>query len=479
VVSHVLGEVAPGDISPVVAGAEGAAAEGVAAPEGVAAEGAAVDVERLSRTLGDPALSRVVSRLARRLVLGTPLESELTLSEVTEAERLALGRILGRRVSLHGRSVRFSPSQLSAILVRSGIAPDLRSAVEALAGPVVSRTVIALAEGTARSAAVDVLAAGRHLGARWYDEWSQLLLLDGTVTRLVRAGWVDLIRLAVAVLDELPADTEPLPALAERVTGDTKALAGTRLARLVLRALALREVSAQSDGGSSALARAEVQRALWESAGVIPDDLASQVLVLGMAAVPCHPLGRWLSEAAVEGVPFRVTLQQLVSMPVSPVANTVFVCENPSVLRAAASAGVLAGRGVMADRESGSPVADHQGPVALVCTEGNASAACHRLLASVAGAGAAIRWRGDFAWTGLRAVTAAVARYSAAPWRMSAADYDLALAAGPTARVRGLPADSPWDPPLAARIAETGRAVMEERLIPLLIADLQAAVAAD
>lgn len=462
-----LREVSPADTSSAV----------VTAARGAAAEDPAVDIERLRRTLGDPALERVVSRLTRRLVLGTPLESELTLPEVTEAERLALGRILGRRVSLHGRSIRFSPGQLSAILVRSGIAPDLRSAVEALAGSVTPRTEIAAAEYTARSVAAGALAAGRHVGAQWYDEWSQLLLLDGTVTRLVRAGSVDLIGLAVAVLDELPADTEPLPALAERVTGDTKALAGTRLARLVLRALALREVSAQSDGGSSALARAEVQRALWESAGVIPDDLASQILVLGMAAVPGHPLGRWLSEAAAGGVPFRVTLQQLVSMPVSPVVGTVFVCENPSVLRAAALAGILAGCPAGAGlRGEPGPDGQRRGGVAIVCTEGNASAACHRLLASVAGAGASIRWRGDFDWTGLRAVTAAIARYEAVPWRMNAEDYDLALAVGPTARVRGLPAGSPWDPPLAARIAETGRAVMEERLIPLLMADLQAAV---
>ena len=181
-----------------------------------------VDRARLERTLGDPALHRVVTRLARRLTLGRPLESELTLSEVTEAERLALSHLLGRRVSLQGSSVRFSPSKLSAILVRSEIAPDLRSAVEALAGPVTSRAEVAAAEDAARSAAVHVLAGGRHSGAQWYTEWAQRLLLDGTVTRLVRGGGTDLIRLAVAVLDELPAATEPLPALAERVTATPK-----------------------------------------------------------------------------------------------------------------------------------------------------------------------------------------------------------------------------------------------------------------
>jgi uncharacterized protein (TIGR02679 family) len=198
-----------------------------------------------------------------------------------------------------------------------------------------------------------------------------------------------------------------------------------------------------------------VQRALWESAGAIPDDMASQVLVLGITAVPSHPLARWLTEAAETGTPFRVTLQQLVSMPLQPTVTRVFVCENPSVLRAAAAAG------------SGRPAR-----AALVCTEGVSSAACHRLLTTAAGAGACIHWRGDFDWTGLRAVGDSIARYGARPWRMGLADYCAALASGPAEPLRGPAAPSPWDPPLAERMAQTGSAVMEERMIPLLLADI-------
>jgi uncharacterized protein (TIGR02679 family) len=260
--------------------------------------------------------------------------------------------------------------------------------------------------------------------------------------------------------------------LAERATGDTKALSGTPLARLVLRALAMRQgggvfgVPAQ-DGAEvdlhpRVLARAAVQRALWESAGAIQDDMASQVLVLGITAVPSHPLGRWLSEAAVADMPFRVTLQQLVSMPVEPLAKRVFVCENPSVLRAASSLGPGGCRDPGGRRDRAS----------LICTEGVASAACHRLLAALASTGAVIYWRGDFDWTGLRAVADAIARYDGHPWRMGLADYDAALAAGPTERLRGPASSSSWDPPLAQRMAQTGRAVMEERLIPVLLADL-------
>jgi uncharacterized protein (TIGR02679 family) len=433
------------------------------------AEVAAADPVRLRRTLGDPALARVVRRLARRLELGRPLEASLTLEDASEAERLALGRVLGRRVSLRGSSLRVAPAQLSAALSRAGIAPDLRSAVEALTGPVTSRAEVAAAESAGRAAALALLAASRHAGTSWYEQWTEALQVDGTLTRLVRAGSVPLIRHAVAVLDELPADMLPLPALAERATGDTKALSGTPLARLVLRALALREdggaillseTGERAAAGLRALSRAAVQRALWESAGAIPDDMASQALVLGITAMPSHPLARWLSEAAAIRTPFRVTLQQLVSMPLQPTVAQVFVCENPSVLRAAASA---AEAGAVSGRPAGT---------ALLCTEGVASAACHLLLTAIAGTGASIHWRGDFDWTGLRAVGDAIARYGARPWRMGLPDYDAALAAGAAEPLRGPPALSPWDPPLAERMTQTGSAVMEERLIPLLLADM-------
>ena len=72
-------------------------------------------------------------------------------------------------------------------------------------------------------------------------------------------------------------------------------------------------------------------------------------------------------------------------------------------------------------------------------------------------------------------VDAGITRYGARPWRMHWPDYEDALATGDTEPLRGLSAPSPWDPALAARMAETGQAVMEERLIPLLLADLSKA----
>ena len=99
------------------------------------------------------------------------------------------------------------------------------------------------------------------------------------------------------------------------------------------------------------------------------------------------------------------------------------------------------------------------------------SAACHRLLSQATGS---IAWRGDFDWTGLRTTAAAVARYGARPWRMSVQDYLTAIDAplAETEPLRGPPAPSPWDPDLASVMAGRGRAVMEERMIQLLLADV-------
>ena len=160
------------------------------------------------------------------------------------------------------------------------------------------------------------------------------LRLDGTIARLVRRGDVDQLGWACEVLALLPtlADAAPLsvPVLAERATGNTKALSGTPIATLVLRGLAAR-------AGSPAPVTADARRSLWESAGVILDDLASQVLVFGLRPTEDHVVADWLRDAAGVGIPFRLTLHQLSIDAIVLEQPDVFVCENPAVLRFAAA----------------------------------------------------------------------------------------------------------------------------------------------
>jgi uncharacterized protein (TIGR02679 family) len=122
----------------------------------------------------------------------------------------------------------------------------------------------------------------------------------------------------------------------------------------------------------------------------------------------------------------------------------------------------------------------------LVCTEGEPSVACYQLLRAAVTTGTRIHWHSDFDWPGLRMTAAAIRRLGAAPWLMGADNYRAALTAGDapstprrgasSARgfepLRGPAGESPWDRRLAELMQASGRAVTEERLLPLLLAEL-------
>ncbi len=405
------------------------------------------DPQRLQRLLGAPELGWLIDRIRIRLERGEPVDGTVTLVGATADQRRAASRLLGRATG-RGTSLSIPLPEVDAALRRAGIASGLRAAVETLAGPVRDR---AAERATEVRRFQDVLEAARRsrLATRtWHVAWLGEISRDGTLTRLVRQGHGQLLAQATAVLERLPAGTdEPavlLPVLAEAVTGDTRALAATPLAGLVLRALALREdVPVPADP--------EAEHALWTAAGVVSDDLASQVLVLNIRAGGA-PLGSWLTDAAEAGEPFRVTLHQLTAMPIMPLAIDLRVCEDPAVLRAAAA-------------QLGADSAP------LVCTEGEPSVACYRLLQAAVTTGTRIHWHTDFDWPGLRMTAAAIRRLGAAPWLMRADDYRAGLAAS-TEPLKGPSAQSPWDSRLAELMQASGRAVGEERLLPALLADL-------
>lgn len=390
-----------------------------------------------------PGWRRLLTAARRRLEQnGGELNGTVSLSQPDDAERRVIIGITGRHRPTGVGSVRVRLSDIDAA-VRSvsgrGLAELLSSA-----SPLRNRPAERATEARERAAALDATAqrCPRYRNEPWFLEWLEQLAADGTATRLVRRAEGELLEDAAEVLRRLPAADLPLPVLAEKATGNTKALSGTPLAGLVLRALALRQ-------GTPAATSPEDRRALWEGAGVIVDDLASQVLVLNVRAPENHVVANWLNAAADNGIPFRLTLHQLRLFPTT-VRGNVSVCENPAVLRAAA-------------RDLAASCAT------LLCTEGQPLAACHALLRGVQGQ---VRWRGDFDWTGLRTTAMAIERYAAAPWRMGANDYTAALATGDSEPLKPPPTHSPWDPALAVALTASGRAVMEERLIPDLLHDL-------
>jgi len=288
----------------------------------------------------------------------------------------------------------------------------------------------------------------------WYQAWLAELAADGTLTRLVNSDDVGQLRQAARVLEwveqriELKAAPAQLAELSATITGDTKALGhGTTLGTLVLKALAFRL-------GAERPKTTEERRDLWDRNGIIVDDLASRVLVLNLAAGG-SPLGEWLTSAKAHGVPFYVTLHQLVTLGVDvEERQLVHVCENPAVLRRAAA-------------ELGA------GARPLICTEGQPSTAFHRLAKAVTGAHGELSYHGDFDWPGVGIATAIMARHGARPWRLAAADYEAAVkkeAASVT--LAGTRQPTPWDAALGESMAAHGQAVYEESVAGQLIADL-------
>jgi uncharacterized protein (TIGR02679 family) len=399
-----------------------------------------------------PEYGRLLAAARRSLErTGGSLSATVSVNRPDDAERKAIIGITGQYRAEGSVQIGVRLADLDEA-VREATGTGLIELLERIGPPLKDRPADRrrLAEGreaTVRSAENSLL---NDQG--WYQVWLTEISADGTLTRLVNAAEAERIGHAVRVLEAIERRTVPvqLAELAAATTGDTKALNhGTTLATLVLRALAIR-------AGVGKPVTTEQRRDLWDAHGVIVDDLASRVLVLNLAAGG-DGLGEWLTDAAARGVPFYVTLQQLMAMPVRPEVAadpTVHVCENPAVLRRAAA-----------------DLGPRSRP--LICTEGQPSTAFHRLVGAITANDGRLRYHGDFDWPGIAIANSVISRHNATPWRMSAIDYQEAVREDADhVTLAGPPQPTPWDPALADAMAATARAVYEESVADPLIADL-------
>ncbi len=409
-------------------------------------ETGAIDSPRLARLLGTPDLAWLVERARRRLVTGQPLTGSVSLGDPTPAQRAAVERLLARAPG-GGGSLTVRLDAVDAVLRRSGASPDgLAAAVEALIGPVTPLAQARYEEEAAWERAHDPLgeltASVPPLAA-----WAARVRADGLARRLGRAPDTtrSLLAGACAALRALPADPAvSLPAFAARVLGSAHALDdGTPLATLTLSGA--RALTGFPDGQG-----AEWRREAWASAGLLRDDLSSTVLTLNLRGTPS------LDRMAEEGEPFVLTLRQLTRRPPVNTPPMVWMCENPTVIAAAA---------------------DALGPACppLVCLQGQPSVAALTLLRGLHEHGAALHFHGDFDWGGLRIAGVLHRHVPWRPWRYKAADYRAAVtrnASPPLSPLVGTPTETPWEPALAAAVAELGVRVEEERELQLLLSDL-------
>lgn len=419
----------------------------------------AVDVGRARELFAAAQLGWLIDRLRRRLQRDEPLAGRLRLDDPTDEQRDALERLTGRRPR-PGGSISIEVADLAAVLADAGIADDLVALVEAVSGPLEDIRGRAAREQAAwdavhqqlRERAADIDPAL----ADWAEEvaGSGWLRRSAATPGAARRLTADVVR----ILEVLPAAGIARTELAASRLGDSHALDdGRAVTTLVLRAVEVRSRLPRRER------TAAERRALWARVGVLTDELSAPALVCNLPAAGDGLLARVLRLHRDVGEPCRLTLGQLVRHPPEwavPAEQVVSVCENPTVVAAAAA-------------RLGSACAP------LVCTDGQPSGAVQALLAQLRDAGVQLRFHADLDAGGVRIGNLLVDRFGATPWRMSADDHAAAVqrfGGGGPALARQLPAAT-WDPQLHAAMRRHGRAIHEEQLLDTLLADLDTACA--
>ena len=410
----------------------------------------APDIARLRALFEQPGLRWIMARLAERMSRGRPLSGLIANAQTTADERRALDDLLGRRSTV-GSRLSLDLRTLEQTLRSAGMAACLEDAVVACCGPVENQRAQAERRRDEWETVLNA-ALARCAGQPALVGWVDALARDGTLKRLSRgdvAIAANLMASAWRVISRAPRAEVLLASLAAECAGDSHALdRGQPLATLCLRAIA---VLHGLDGQRTANAR----RKAWAAVGVIIDDLSAPVLTFNLRAAVGSALRQLLDLYRLQGQPAFLTYRQLQSSnmfePLDSAMRTVFICENPSIVSAAA-------------REIGV----HCQP--LVCTNGQPASTVHLLFSQLRRAGAELRCHADFDWAGLRIVDQLVREHTAIPWRMNVEDY---RAASGTVSLDPQPFTTSWSPELTDAIRARGNAVFEEQLIRFLLTDLR------
>ena len=389
---------------------------------------------------GDPALARVWSAaLDARERVGYDRDGTFAVPElsVTEADAFdALPWRERRRRILSGRDLKERLSRFEAAVYDSGIDPI--EAYERFAGRR-PRDLPA-----ARAGKRDHRAAQR---ARVFEHpavAARPALVEALQTSVIRLADVPAWLQALDVVEVLPAEpvVERAVLSARLFAGDAHMLdPDTKVERLVR---GLLERLAGMPGQRSV-------RELWLDWGVETDPLSSTVLTLNLEGALDTPLGMALS--TMRGSHMVLTLAQLEESDVAWRAEDLFVCENPTVVRAAQRALGTACR-------------------PLVCTGGWPSAAASALLGQLRACGATLRHHGDFDWDGLAIHQALVRDAGVVAWRYDADAYDRAVSDSGVPLRRLMSRRRTVSGTLADALARSGCLVPEELVLGGLLEDL-------
>ncbi len=404
-------------------------------------------------------LSRLWDVVAARLQRnGLRPQGIVRLDGLDRDERRALAGLLGRPVTATGARIDLADLDDRLRSVRDG--RGLVEVIESMRGPLVDRVAARAAASERRAAlwagARDALVHHGLADQQWSEGWLQDIRAAGTLARVDPDRARTSVIKAVKVLAALPivegsdrrlGRTE----LANRVTGNSHGLDdGRMVASLVLRGVAQLTRIALPEGAAG-------RRALWETAGVLSDEISTTVLTLGLHPTGADPLAAGIRVRSDANCETHLTLRDLRRVNTWVEADTdVFVCENPRVVEAAMDAGA---------RQP------------MVCTAGNPRVVVNLLLEQLVANEARLHYRGDFDWPGISIANRVIKEHGALPWRMNAQDYEDAIARSKAVIddllvLDGRPVDAVWDGDLTPLMVRTGRAVHEESLLDVLVADL-------
>ena len=257
---------------------------------------------------------------------------------------------------------------------------------------------------------------------------------------------------SLALLKWLPARPVPLAVFAAQHCGSAHALDDdTNLGRIMLKLLARQPVN---DRPQKQVVK---RRHLWESVGIVTDELSSTVLALNLPATGRSLTDRLLQDHQHCGMPVRLTFRHLrlqsptFASPSNERDARIYVCENPSILAAAAN-------------RLGAECPP------MVCVEGHPSLACWVLLEQLCGQAFRLAYHGDFDWGGIRIANKLYEALGFEPWRFTAAS--VSVRSRHHRKLRPPESEARWAPMLAAAIRATGVSVEEESAIDDLLADL-------
>lgn len=358
----------------------------------------------------------------------------VTIANVTETERAALGRRIHR--PSRGRSVTVDLAALDTWLADT-YQTSLLALVETVIGPVANshdrRTAIDESRQRFLSAVSAHPAADSAVTA-----WA-----ESHVGRLHRQDF-ESIEAALDVVADLrsrPGQIRCLDVVAGQVLADSHALdPDTTTGQLLTSILAACDNTPPPTGSSET-------RALLARSGIAADEVSSHVLCVNIPGVP-----------GTAGVPRRLTLAELADEDIGQAtpSMTTWTVENPTVLQTLA-------------RLQGTACPP------LLSVDGQPHVAAQELLVRLAESGASVRYHSDLGAGGV-AITNLVLRLHSRiePWRMSTADYLDALerTGGRGPSIKGTVPEASWDKRLAPVMNKMGVEIEEQQVLDLLAQDL-------